>query len=33
MVYHAYDAQDNGRSKLRIAPVVWSASGWPRVIA
>lgn len=33
MVYHAYDAQDNGRSKLRIAPVVWSVSGWPRVIA
>jgi arabinan endo-1,5-alpha-L-arabinosidase len=32
IVYHAYDAQDNGRSKLRIAPVVWSAAGWPRII-
>ncbi len=31
VVYHAYDRQNDGKSVLRIAPVVWAADGWPRV--
>lgn len=29
VVYHAYDKDDNGVPKLRIAPVRWGADGWP----
>lgn len=29
MVYHAYDAQLNGISKLRIESLAWDADGWP----
>ena len=29
VVYHAYDKQKGGAPTLRIAPVSWSADGWP----
>jgi arabinan endo-1,5-alpha-L-arabinosidase len=29
--YHYYDAQSNGRSRLAIAPLYWTAEGWPVV--
>ena len=29
LVYHYYDGQDLGKSKLEIAPIRWSADGWP----
>jgi len=32
IVYHAYDRQHDGIATLRIAPVVWSADGWPTAI-
>jgi arabinan endo-1,5-alpha-L-arabinosidase len=28
---HAYDASDEGRSKLKVKPIRWTADGWPRV--
>ena len=28
---HAYDASDEGHSKLKIRPIWWSAEGWPFV--
>lgn len=31
LVYHAYDAEDNGASKLRIEPIRWDDAGWPQV--
>ena len=31
LVFHAYDAADKGRSKLRIEPLGWDAAGWPLV--
>jgi len=31
LIFHAYDATDNGRSKLRIEPLDWSSTGWPVV--
>lgn len=31
LVYHAYDAQDKGISKLRIQPIIWDEAGWPQV--
>jgi arabinan endo-1,5-alpha-L-arabinosidase len=30
MIYHAYDAEDNGYSKLRIEELTWDAAGWPQ---
>lgn len=29
LVHHFYDAEDNGRSKLQIRPVIWTPNGWP----
>ncbi len=29
IIYHAYDAEDAGVSKLRIGSLVWDADGWP----
>jgi arabinan endo-1,5-alpha-L-arabinosidase len=31
LVYHAYDANRGGVSKLRIEPIAWDADGWPSV--
>jgi arabinan endo-1,5-alpha-L-arabinosidase len=31
LVFHGYDAKDNGRSKLIIKNMKWSADGWPVV--
>lgn len=31
LVFHAYDASDNGRPKLKIEEIVWDADGWPSV--
>jgi arabinan endo-1,5-alpha-L-arabinosidase len=31
LVYHAYDAEHDGRSTLRISPLVWTDDGWPTV--
>jgi len=31
LVVHAYDRNDNGRSKLVIRPIEWDAAGWPVV--
>ena len=31
LVFHAYDASDNGRSKLRIEALTWDSDGWPLV--
>lgn len=28
-VFHAYDASDNGRPKLRVAELAWDDQGWP----
>lgn len=28
-IFHAYDAEDGGRAKLRLASIVWDAEGWP----
>lgn len=32
LVFHGYDAKDNGRSKLRIEELTWDKGGWPVVI-
>lgn len=29
MVYHAYDANQAGVSKLRIESIAWDGDGWP----
>lgn len=29
LVHHYYDAEDRGRSKLQIRPLLWRADGWP----
>jgi arabinan endo-1,5-alpha-L-arabinosidase len=29
IVYHAYDARNDGRPTLRIAPMSWTSDGWP----
>jgi arabinan endo-1,5-alpha-L-arabinosidase len=31
IVYHAYDADNNGTSQLRIAPLGWDEEGWPEI--
>ena len=31
VVYHAYDREAEGKSVLRISPVVWRADGWPEL--
>jgi arabinan endo-1,5-alpha-L-arabinosidase len=33
MVYHAYDAENNGIFTLRIDPITWDAEGWPTLSA
>jgi arabinan endo-1,5-alpha-L-arabinosidase len=33
LVHHAYDAEHDGRPTLRIAPIEWTADGWPTVRA
>jgi arabinan endo-1,5-alpha-L-arabinosidase len=32
LVYHGYDANDNGRPKLLIKKLNWDSEGWPVVI-
>jgi arabinan endo-1,5-alpha-L-arabinosidase len=32
IVYHAYDARRQGTPTLRIAPLIWSADGWPTAL-
>jgi arabinan endo-1,5-alpha-L-arabinosidase len=31
LVYHGYQASDNGKSKLQIRTLNWNAAGWPEV--
>jgi arabinan endo-1,5-alpha-L-arabinosidase len=31
LVFHAYDARDDGQSKLKILEMTWDSSGWPAV--
>lgn len=31
LIFHGYDAHDQGRPKLRMEPLGWSAAGWPQV--
>jgi arabinan endo-1,5-alpha-L-arabinosidase len=31
LVYHAYDAEDRGRSKLQVRSLEWTEEGWPGV--
>lgn len=31
LVFHAYDATDDGKSKLKIAEITWDEDGWPVV--
>ena len=31
LVFHAYDARDDGRSKLRVHEIHWDRYGWPNV--
>ncbi|WP_221766240.1 arabinan endo-1,5-alpha-L-arabinosidase [Hymenobacter metallilatus] len=31
LVFHGYDAADQGRPKLRLEPLAWDAAGWPVV--
>jgi arabinan endo-1,5-alpha-L-arabinosidase len=31
IVFHAYDAADQGKSKLRLEKLSWDAAGWPHV--
>ena len=32
MIFHGYDAADEGKSKLRIKELTWSMDGWPEVV-
>lgn len=31
LIYHYYDGEDGGMSKLQIAPIHWSDDGWPEL--
>lgn len=31
LIYHYYDGQDGGASKLQITPIQWTANGWPEL--
>ena len=31
LIFHAYDAHENGRSKLRIKQLHWDKDGWPEI--
>ncbi|WP_347158374.1 family 43 glycosylhydrolase [Pontibacter chitinilyticus] len=31
LIFHAYDAKDNGKPKLRIEKLTWDKNGWPVV--
>lgn len=31
LVFHAYDASDNGRPKLKVEEIMWDDKGWPSV--
>ncbi|MCC9165783.1 family 43 glycosylhydrolase [Pontibacter harenae] len=31
LIFHGYDAKDEGKSKLRIEPLSWTKDGWPVV--
>jgi len=33
LIFHGYDAETNGRSKLRIEKLSWDKKGWPQVSA
>ncbi|MEO7222072.1 MAG: arabinan endo-1,5-alpha-L-arabinosidase [Devosia sp.] len=33
LVYHYYDADERGMSKLQIAPIGWTEDGWPQLAA
>lgn len=32
IIYHGYDAKDNGRSKLIIKEMKWNKDGWPEIV-
>lgn len=32
LIFHGYDAKDEGKSKLRIETLTWNAKGWPVVL-
>ena len=32
IVYHAYDAEKNGKPALRVQALEWSTDGWPRIL-
>ena len=32
IVYHSYDRSHDGTATLRIAPLIWSADGWPTAV-
>lgn len=32
ILFHAYEAKDEGRSKLKVKELEWDENGWPRVI-
>ncbi len=32
LIFHGYDAADNGKSKLRIEQLAWTRQGWPEVV-
>ena len=31
LVFHAYDANDGGKPKLKVVPLGWDEAGWPKV--
>lgn len=31
LIFHGYDARDNGKPKLLIRKVTWNQAGWPEV--